>query len=167
MVIFHNMDAMRKQQGKWEPRMLQMQIRGREAAPTLQRCGGTMGIWMNGWLGDWRSGADAESRRGGRSRALSALTYRLPITTALCIRRFNVGAGSTRRLLQSAAPCFFRGERSNGGTGIRTLESLATLSVFKTDAFDHSAIPPGWPVDCTLYNSQSASACQTLRAPYA
>src|SRR5262245_12293561 len=31
---------------------------------------------------------------------------------------------------------------NGGGTGIRTLETLAGLPVFKTGAFDRSAIPP-------------------------
>ena len=31
---------------------------------------------------------------------------------------------------------------NGGGTGIRTLEGFNTLLVFKTSAFDHSAIPP-------------------------
>ncbi|GEM_PF-2148513 len=35
------------------------------------------------------------------------------------------------------------GERtSGGGSGIRTLEGLSPLLVFKTSAFDHSANPP-------------------------
>src|SRR6516225_6440444 len=32
---------------------------------------------------------------------------------------------------------------TSGGGGIRTLERLATSSVFKTDAIGHSATPPG------------------------
>ena len=32
--------------------------------------------------------------------------------------------------------------RYGGGTGIRTLETLSRLTVFKTAAFNHSAIPP-------------------------
>src|SRR6185503_6168106 len=32
--------------------------------------------------------------------------------------------------------------RTGGGRGIRTPESLSTLTVFKTGAFNHSAIPP-------------------------
>jgi hypothetical protein len=31
---------------------------------------------------------------------------------------------------------------ASGGEGIRTLERLSTLSVFKTDAIGHSATPP-------------------------
>ena len=38
-----------------------------------------------------------------------------------------------------AAPNLFG---SGGGRGIRTLETLAGLTVFKTVAIDHSAIPP-------------------------
>ena len=32
--------------------------------------------------------------------------------------------------------------RNNGGSRIRTYEALASLAVFKTAAFDRSAIPP-------------------------
>jgi hypothetical protein len=31
---------------------------------------------------------------------------------------------------------------NSGGSGIRTHEGLATLPIFKTGAFNHSAIPP-------------------------
>ena len=36
----------------------------------------------------------------------------------------------------------FCGPGGGGETGIRTLEGLASLPVFKTGAFDHSAISP-------------------------
>ena len=36
-------------------------------------------------------------------------------------------------------------EYSGGGRGIRTPETLAGLAVFKTAAFNHSAIPPSAP----------------------
>ena len=36
----------------------------------------------------------------------------------------------------------FTGTINGGGTGIRTLETLSRLTVFKTAAFNHSAIPP-------------------------
>ena len=36
----------------------------------------------------------------------------------------------------------------SGGAGIRTLETLAGLPVFKTGAIDHSATPPGVVLKC-------------------
>jgi len=38
--------------------------------------------------------------------------------------------------------CFIFFKEDGGGSRIRTHESLAALAVFKTAAFDHSAIPP-------------------------
>ena len=41
----------------------------------------------------------------------------------------------------------FCGLEGGGETGIRTLEGLASLPVFKTGAFDHSAISPSSEFD--------------------
>ena len=41
-----------------------------------------------------------------------------------------------------AKPVVTRSAKAGGGTGIRTLETFAGLTVFKTAAFDRSAIPP-------------------------
>ena len=37
---------------------------------------------------------------------------------------------------------FVKGESNGGQTGIRTLDGLAPMPVFKTGAFNHSAICP-------------------------
>jgi hypothetical protein len=42
-------------------------------------------------------------------------------------------------------------EASGGGTGIRTPEGREPLLVFKTSAFNHSAIPPSASVITTQY----------------
>ena len=38
----------------------------------------------------------------------------------------------------------------SGGQGIRTLEELAPLAVFKTAALGRYASPPGWPTVCRI-----------------
>ena len=52
-------------------------------------------------------------------------------------------------------------ENTGGGRGIRTPEHLSTLTVFKTAAFNHSAIPPATNVS----NSGSLTQGKNATAP--
>src|SRR5580658_6048605 len=59
---------------------------------------------------------------------------------------------------------------SGGGRGIRTPERVTPLTVFKTAAFNHSAIPPSlsYPIslcDCTIYVVQQL--CNGVSASHA
>ena len=57
-----------------------------------------------------------------------------------CPKRFLKGADERLKPRLSARTA--RTGRSGGGTGIRTPERVSPLTVFKTAAFDRSAIPP-------------------------
>jgi hypothetical protein len=52
------------------------------------------------------------------------------------------GRGWVTRAEEVLAPKLLREIAVNGGRGIRTPERVTPLTVFKTAAFNHSAIPP-------------------------
>ena len=57
--------------------------------------------------------------------------------------------GADERLKPRLSARTARTGRSGGGTGIRTPERVSPLTVFKTAAFDRSAIPPQDDYHCT------------------